>query len=510
MSIHRISSQPILQEQSSAYVFLCHDHDHAAILEIMGSLCSTVCAQSAHEEFSGQEGSVLNVPFLIHGAIAYGILVGVGESISQQYSFEDCCAYVERVRRALALAQRMVERLKVVSVAVDLTKVALEPDATTMVCECVTIWNIASYHLATYLTDQSRHVARVQSCAWCIDDQYMQDAQIGLVQGDIIGSSVNMDREWCDTPPSMLTPRILAQHAQDVAKKHGLSCTVFDENQIKEMGMGGVAGVARGSDEPSRFVVLEYGKEFAGKTIGLVGKGVTFDSGGLSLKPAEGMEPQKDDMAGAASVIATMSAISQLKLPVHVVVVTPMVENLPSGKSLKPGDIIRFYNGKTAEILNTDAEGRLILADALAYITKHYNITKLYDIATLTGACIYAVGPHYAAVMGHDKPMLAELYETGLKSGDRVWALPFDPAYKKAIRSDLADISNKGSSRYRAGTITAGLFLSYFVPEDVAWVHTDIGSVSFDVPDKPYYRIGGATGFGVRLFIEMIKQEAQK
>ena len=180
-----------------------------------------------------------------------------------------------------------------------------------------------------------------------------------------------------------------------------------------------------------------------------------------------------------------------------------MAENLPSGNALKPGDIIRFYNGKTAEVKNTDAEGRLILADALSYITKHYTIDALFDVATLTGACAYAVGPLYAVVMGRHQGLIDALSASGLHSGDRVWQLPFDDAYNKAIASDVADIANTGKSSYKGGTITAGKFLSYFVDPSIAWAHIDIASVAFGVPDCSYYR-SGATGYGVRLFIDYI------
>ena len=237
-------------------------------------------------------------------------------------------------------------------------------------------------------------------------------------------------------------------------------------------------------------------------TIAFVGKGITFDSGGLSLKPANFMEDMKEDMSGAAAVIASMSAIAQLKPEVNVLALTPICENLHSGKATKPGDIIRFYNGKTAEVRNTDAEGRLVLADALAYAVQHYQPDFIIDLATLTGACAYALGPFYSGMMGKHQDYMDKVEQAGERSGDRVWPLPFSDDYKVAIKSNVADICNIGNPKYRAGAITAGFFLSNFVGT-TPWVHLDIAGTAFDVPDISYYRSGNATGVGVRLLVEL-------
>ena len=295
----------------------------------------------------------------------------------------------------------------------------------------------------------------------------------------------------------------MAQKAERIAKEFKLKYTVFNEKEINQMGMGGLAAVSAGSDLDCQLVIMEYktAKKNA-PTLAFVGKGITFDSGGLSIKPANHMETMKEDMSGAAAVIATMASIAQLKPDVNVIAVAPLSENLPSGKAIKPGDIVTFYNGKTAEIKNTDAEGRLILADALSYVVKHYKPDAIIDIATLTGACSYALGPFYCGMMSNHDDLVARLQESSERSGDRVWRLPLSDDYKPAIRSIVADICNIGSPKYLAGATTAALFLQNFV-DDVPWVHLDIAGTAFDVPDLPYYRPHSATGFGVRLLVDL-------
>jgi len=266
--------------------------------------------------------------------------------------------------------------------------------------------------------------------------------------------------------------------------------------------MGGLAGIARGSSEEARFVILEYtAKSANAPTIGFVGKGITFDSGGLSIKPAASMETMKEDMAGAASVIQTLAAIAQLKPDVNVVGFAAITENMPGCSALKPGDIVTFYNGKTAEVRNTDAEGRLVLADALSYATKHYKLDAIIDIATLTGACIYAVGPFNSALLSDNQELADRVKEAAHRCGDYVWQLPFNDDFKAAIRSDIADIQNIGDPRISAGTITAACFLREF-SGDVPWVHLDIASSAFNVPNIAYFG-KGATGSSVRLMIDL-------
>ena len=262
-----------------------------------------------------------------------------------------------------------------------------------------------------------------------------------------------------------------------------------------------------------RLVILKYSPQKNAKslpTLAMVGKGITFDTGGLSIKPATAMETMKDDMAGAAVVLGVMRVIAQFRPNINVIALAPMAENMPSGSAHKPGDIIRFYNGKTAEVKDTDAEGRLILADALSYAVAIYKPDAIIDIATLTGSCAAALGPFYAGLLSQSEELTAKVQESAQRSGDRVWRLPMDNDYKVAIKSHIADMSNIGTMQIKAGVITAAFFLKEFVGS-VPWVHLDIAGTAFGVPDITYLR-PGASGFGIRLLVDLImnwKSEAK-
>ncbi|HXG65469.1 MAG TPA: leucyl aminopeptidase [Blastocatellia bacterium] len=333
----------------------------------------------------------------------------------------------------------------------------------------------------------------------------------GVEKGHIIGEAVNFARELANEPSSTLTPSELAEHARETATRYGLDIDVLDEARMKELGMGALLGVARGSDEPAKLIVLRYtpeGSEPMGNdadVIAIVGKGITFDSGGISIKPAEGMEKMKYDMSGAAATLAAMRAIAQLKPRVNVIGVMPATENMPSGRAYKPGDVLRAMNGKTIEVINTDAEGRLILADAISYARK-LGATKIIDLATLTGACAIALGTINAAILGNDQAFLDEVREAAREVGERVWPLPMDSEYREMIKSDIADIKNS-AGRY-AGTITASCFLREFA-EDTPWVHFDIAGTAWENERKPHMA-KGPTGFAIRTLINYVCNHAAK
>jgi leucyl aminopeptidase len=363
------------------------------------------------------------------------------------------------------------------------------------------ILEIAGYKYDEFVTqgDKLQHLV----ITVCSGINREPSVQVGFKHGQIIAQAVNTERNWVNTPPSRLTPKDIADKAQTLAQEHGLKCTIFDGEKIKELGMEGLHGVSRGSIQDPRFVILEYtSKKSDAQTIGFVGKGITFDSGGLSIKPANSMEDMKEDMAGAGAVINAIVALAQLQPEVNVVAVAAITENLIGHDALKPGDILKFYNGKTAEVKNTDAEGRLVLADALSYVTKNYKLDAVIDIATLTGACIYAVGPFFSALLSDNVKFADKVKAAGERSGDKVWALPFTHDFKSAIKSDIADIQNVGNPSIAAGTITAAWFLREFVENDTPWVHLDIASTAFNVPNISYYR-PGATGSSVRLLVDL-------
>jgi len=325
------------------------------------------------------------------------------------------------------------------------------------------------------------------------DPAKLAAVQEGARVGRILAEATNFTRDLVNQPSNHMTPHILADAARDMAARNHQKCEVLSLEQMAELGMGAFMGVTRGSDEPPQFIILEH-KPDAGQPVIFVGKGITFDSGGISIKPSEHMEAMKSDMAGAAAVIGAMQAVAQLDLPLHVVALAPACENLPSGHAYKPGDVLKAMNGKTIEIISTDAEGRLILADALCYAAR-YNPAAVIDLATLTGACVVALGDRVAAgLFSTDDELAAKLREAGTKAGEKLWPLPLYEEYKDKIKSEVADMKNSGG-RY-GGVGTSAIFLKEFT--SYPWMHLDIAPMSLD--DK-----GIATGFGVRTLVEFLR-----
>lgn len=324
----------------------------------------------------------------------------------------------------------------------------------------------------------------------------------GIDCAQIICEAVFLARDLAVTPGNLLPPSALARRAKSEAAKAGVSCQIFDEAEIKKLKMGGIMGVSQGSKQPPRLIVLKYNgaRKKNEPPVALVGKGITFDSGGISIKPSSGMDKMKEDMGGAAAVIGAVMAVARLKLPVNVVGVVPAAENLPSGTAYKPGDVLTSYSGKTVEVLNTDAEGRLILMDALNYSLK-FKPVAIFDLATLTGACVVALGEITAGIMGRHPKLITQLKKASEKTGERVWELPLWKEYAEQLKSDIADLKNIGG-RW-GGTITAGCFLAEFVDEN-PWAHIDIAGPVWAEKDEPYIP-KGPTGYGVRLLVQLLK-----
>ncbi len=317
----------------------------------------------------------------------------------------------------------------------------------------------------------------------------------------VCAEAQNRARELQSLPSNVATPSYLADRAREIAADHGpVSAEVFGRDWLAEKGMGGLLAVGQGSEEEPRLVVLRYAGGGDGPTLGLVGKGVTFDTGGISIKPSAGMHEMKMDMSGAAAVLEAVAAIAELELPVDLLAVVPATENMPSGTAIKPGDVITQYSGKTVEVNNTDAEGRLILADALAYAVEQ-GAERIVDLATLTGAVLIALGSTYAAVVSNDDQLAAAVEEAGEATGELVWRLPLHPEFAALMKGKVADLSNLASKR-KAGTITAAAFLREFVG-DTPWAHVDIAGTAWDV-GRPYTG-DDASGFGVRLLVELAR-----
>jgi leucyl aminopeptidase len=320
----------------------------------------------------------------------------------------------------------------------------------------------------------------------------------------VYAEAQNRARDLQSTPANFATPSYLASRAEEIAAGHeAVSVEVLGPEQIAAKGMGGLVAVSRGGGEPARLIVLRYSGGGAGPTLGLVGKGVTFDTGGISLKPGAGMHEMKYDMSGAATVLESVAAIAELGLAVDLVAVVPSTENMPSGTAIKPGDVITQYNGVTVEVNNTDAEGRLILADALAYAVE-LGAERIVDLATLTGAVVIALGSTYAAVIANDDELAAAVARAGEESGELTWRLPLHPEFKALMKGTVADLSNLASKR-KAGTITAASFLEEFVGE-TPWAHVDIAGTAWEVGRE--YTGNDASGFGVRLLVELARDFA--
>jgi leucyl aminopeptidase len=332
------------------------------------------------------------------------------------------------------------------------------------------------------------------------DEAELPALEKGSHKGRVLAEATNVARDMVNEPANYMTPGDMAEAASKLAEAYGLEISVLESEQMEELGMGALLGVSQGSQQPPKLIVLNYrGSNTAEPDIALIGKGVTFDSGGISIKPSEGMGEMKGDMAGGAAVMVAMSAIAQFKPEINVTALIPATENLPGGHALKPGDIITAMNGKTIEIVSTDAEGRLILADAFGYAGK-LGAKSILDVATLTGACRAALGDLYTGAFGNNQELVDKVIAAGGEAGELIWQMPMHEQYKEQNKSDVADVKNVGG-KY-GGAITAAQFLSEFAG-DTPWVHLDIAGTSMSEKEKAYL-VKGATGVPVRTLVGLV------
>ncbi len=404
----------------------------------------------------------------------------------------------EEARLCGARAQQWAERYGLEEICI-IAK-ALTPDQVQHVCEGI------------LLSDYKPEEFKSEKRAWeikrvriVVSEKKKREVRMAIKKGIATANAQNFVRALDERPSNVITPDSFAEECKILAKKYGFRCEVWDEVKIAKKGMNGILAVGKGSAHPPRFVILEYGKKY-GKGIALVGKGVTFDTGGISLKPSRGMEEMKYDKTGACLVLGVFKLVAELKLPIHLYGFLPLVENVPSGTASKPGDIVKMYNGKTVEIINTDAEGRLILADALSYASQQKDIAWIVDAATLTGAMIIALGRFGIGYFTNDDCIAKVVEKASVACGERVWRFPLWPEYRKMLESHVADIKNLGSERGEAGSITAAMFLKEFVNKP--WVHFDIAGVDI-APNHPYY-CSGATGIGLNLLFNLVEQFGKK
>ncbi|MGE5358343.1 MAG: leucyl aminopeptidase [Bacteroidales bacterium] len=447
-------------------------------------------------EFKAKAYEVYVVPVVEAGWTARRIaFVGVGPGTQ---------ADAERVRRvataaALAGRQRGVGRLAFVS--------RQRFDASAPVLSAAVRARAITDGLVSALFDGGRYKTSDNE-AWTPqlvlslseDDGAAAEVDAAARRGRVLAESANAARELVNEPGNRLRPEEFAARAAALAAAADLRVEVVEDDRLVDLGMGLLLGVGRGSEQPPRLLVVRYQPAAAsrGPVLGLVGKGVTFDTGGISIKPSQGMERMKDDMAGGAAVVAALTAIARLQAPVPVIGVVPIAENMPSGHAIRPGDVIRGASGKTVEVLDTDAEGRLILADALWYV-RHLGATHVVDIATLTGSCVVALGHTTSGLFGRPTEWVNTVHDVAAAAGDRVWPMPVFDDYKEQLRSDIADLKNVGGRP--GGAITAAVFLGEFAGDE-PWAHLDVAGTAWNDEAKPYLP-KGPTGVGVRTLTEL-------
>lgn len=357
---------------------------------------------------------------------------------------------------------------------------------------------LGSYQFNDYKTDK-QNSNQLERVIFATSDENINELNQAIIHTKVIAESVLFTRNLVNHPSNVMTPSAMASHAVEIAHQYGLEIQVLEKPDIERLKMWAFLAVAQGTQEPPRLIILKYtGNPSKTEYVGFIGKGVTFDSGGISLKPSEGMEEMKTDMAGGAAVLGAMRAIAQLKPKLNIIAIVPCTENMPSGISLKPGDVISSMAGKNIEIVNTDAEGRLLLADAVTY-AKQLGAEKLVDLATLTGACVVALGSVTSGIISNNDNWCRQVLDAASKCGEKMWRLPAFDEYKEQIKSPIADLKNSGGRP--AGAITAGLFIAAFA-NDTPWVHIDIAGTA-TVNKDTGYNVTGATGAGVRTLIQL-------
>jgi leucyl aminopeptidase len=466
---------------------------------LSGRLRATLTALGAH----GDEGEVTRVATLGATQASMVVAVGLGAAPRRGAGYRP-----ETLRRAAGAAVRELAGCGTVATTLAAAN-GDEPgsdgalDALAAVCEGLLIGNYAFNRYRT--TQRPRVVEPVGSVTVVVPDARDRRARAVLHRAEVVADAVALCRDFVNMPPTELTPATFASAAAQAARELGIDVEILDERALKKGGYGGILGVGQGSANPPRLVRLDYRHPKAKRTIGLVGKGVTFDSGGLSLKPAQAMEQMKSDMGGAAAVVAALLAIARLRLAVNVVCYAPMIENMPSGTAIRPSDVLTMYGGKRVEVVNTDAEGRLILADALVRASED-EPDYLIDVATLTGTQLVALGALIGAVMGTDDALRDRIVDAANDAGELMWPMPLPKEMRPSLDSDVADLMNMGE-RF-GGMLVAGLFLAEFVADGIPWAHLDIAGPAYN-PGTPWgYTPKGGTGTGVRMLVRLAEDVA--
>ena len=444
------------------------------------------------KDFKGEVGEIylLNTNELLPAKRL--MLVGLGK----QKEFT-----LEKLRKGIGNAVKRAKQSAILNMSFCAANIDLEPYSLGKTITEAAI--LANYTFDRYKTqEKDRKKPLEQFTLYHGRDDIL--VKKGMHDAEIVSQATNIARDLINTPAISLTPEILAEQAKELCKESNVKCTIFDEQQMKKIGMHAALAVGSGSAHPPRFIVMEHRGKKKAQTIVLVGKGITFDSGGLGIKLADAMKTMKYDMSGAAAVISVLYIAGKLKLPLHLVGLIAAAENMPGCNAYRPGDGVTALNGKTIEIQHTDAEGRVTLADALSYAAR-FKPAVVIDIATLTGAASVALGDVCAAIMGNDAQLVETIKQAGERAYERVWELPLYDEYAELHKGAVGDVQNLGGWDGKAGTIVGGMFLKEFVPEGAKWAHLDIAGKAFSDKENSY-TVKGATGFGVRLLAEVLQQ----
>jgi len=482
--------------ETDVLIMFCHEDELNKLPLLNKKLTDLIKAAAAKEGFEGRKEQffVLQTKEYIG---AYKLLIaGVGKS-------EESDLY--RVRKYVAEAVKKASHFQPEQIAFVLPDAWLEKFTTESIIQAtVEAGVLSSYKFFKYKSSEEKSkIKEIKEAVLCITAGRLASAEKGVKLGLLYSEATCFARDLINEPSTVTTPSYLATLAQAISKesKGKVKATILERAEIKKLGMNAYLGVAKGSDELPKLIRLDYKPRYSRKKIAIIGKGITFDTGGLSLKSSEQMEKMKMDMAGAAAVLAIFKVLPFLNIEASVVGLIPACENMVSSRALKPGDIVTAVNGKTIEVLNTDAEGRLTLADALFYLATKEKPDYLIDLATLTGSCIIALGEEIAGLWSTDRKLLEKLQKASDNCGEKLWQMPLFEEYKPLIKSDIADLKNTQTGKY-AGSITAALFLSEFTAF-VPWAHLDIAGPSFAEKDSALMPKGGA-GFGVRLLLSFL------
>jgi leucyl aminopeptidase len=463
--------------------------------KLLGSLIQSIYS---HGEFKGEPGELLTLHPM--GKLAAKRVVVVGLGLQEKM-------HSRVIRRASATAARHLQQTGAHQIVLALHSEEFGIDLEEAVRAEVEGALLGLYTFKKYkqsgANGNGQGISKINLLASNANDAILNQA---MKHGIALAEATNFARDLVNEPPNVLTPSELANRASVMAKQFGLECEILDRPEMEELGMGGLLGVAQGSAEPPKFIILRYrgASQSRGKGIALVGKGITFDTGGISLKQAERMHEMKADMAGAAAVMGAMYAIAALKPGINVTALVPTTENMPGGTAYRPGDILRIMNGKTIEIVNTDAEGRLVLADALSYAVKD-GLSPIIDVATLTGAISIALGSVMSGMFCNDQALSNQIIAAGEVAGEKFWPMPLDEEYEEDIQSDIADILQTGGRA--ASSVKAAKILEHFVG-DAQWAHLDIAGTDFTNTNRPYQE-RGATGVAVRTLAEFVLRRAE-